>query len=132
VCVCVCAGFIAYIAVVSVGAVWLVFYASRRWGNTNPLVYITITGTIGSLSVMGCKGLGVGIKQTVAGTSQLTNPAMWMILVTVATCITVQVCSSSIRHLVLVQIDFVYSCRAINFLNRVNHAITYFNCTLLR
>jgi len=40
---------------------------------------------------MGCKGLGVGIKQTVAGRSQLMNPAMWMILVTVVICITVQV-----------------------------------------
>jgi len=93
-------GFIAYIAVVSASAVWLVFYASRRWGNTNPLVYITITGTIGSMTVMGCKGLGVGIKQTFAGTSQLTNPAMWMILVTVVTCITVQVRSVT-RHLIL-------------------------------
>ena len=93
-------GFIAYIAVVSASAVWLVFYASRRWGNTNPLVYITITGTIGSMTVMGCKGLGVGIKQTFAGTSQLTNPAMWMILVTVVTCITVQVRSMT-RHLIL-------------------------------
>jgi len=90
--VCACnAGFIAYIILVAAGAVWLVFYASRRWGNTNPLIYITITGTIGSLSVMGCKGLGVGIKQTVTGTSQLSNPALWMILVIVATCITVQV-----------------------------------------
>lgn len=85
------AGFVAYVTLVALGAVWLVFYASRRWGNTNPLVYVTITGTIGSLSVMGCKGLGVGIKQSVAGTSQLMNPAMWMILVTVAICITVQV-----------------------------------------
>ena len=88
------AGFIVYIILVSIGAVWLVFCASRRWGNTNPLVYVTITGTIGSLSVMGCKGLGVGIKQTVAGTSQLTNPAMWIILVIVIVCIAVQVGSS--------------------------------------
>jgi len=76
---------------VAVGAVWLIFYASRRWGNTNPLVYVTITGTIGSLSVMGCKGLGIGIKQTFAGANHLTDPVVWIILITVATCITVQV-----------------------------------------
>ena len=75
----------------AVSTVWLVFYAGRRWGNMNPLVYVMITGTIGSLSVMGCKGLGVGIKQTVAGSSQLMNPAMWMILLSVVMCITVQV-----------------------------------------
>lgn len=91
-------GFIVYIVLVAVGAVWLVFYASRRWGNANPLVYITITGTIGSLSVIGCKGLGVGIKQTIAGDNQLTNPAVWVILVAVASCIAVQVSYSLCRH----------------------------------
>jgi len=84
-------GFIAYIIVVSIGVLWLVFYASRRWGNSNPLVYITITGTIGSLTVISCKGLGIGLKQTVTGMSQLSNPALYMILVTVAACITIQV-----------------------------------------
>ena len=42
------AGFVAYIALVTVTAAWLVGYASRHWGNTNPLVYVTITGTIGN------------------------------------------------------------------------------------
>ena len=96
VCVCACnAGFI-YVIVVAVGALWLLFYASPRWGNTNPLVYVAITGTIGSLSVMGCKALGVGIKQTVSGDSQLMNPVLWIIAVTVATCITIQVRSNGI------------------------------------
>jgi len=90
-CMCFCAAFIAYMILVAISAVWLIFYASRRWGNTNPLIYVTITGTIGSLTVMSCKGLGVGIKQTLTGTSQLTNPALWIILVIVVTCITVQV-----------------------------------------
>ena len=42
------AGFVAYIALVTVTAAWLVGYASRHWGNTNPLVYVAITGTIGN------------------------------------------------------------------------------------
>jgi len=39
---------------------------------------------------MGCKGLGVAIKQTIAGHSELANPLTWLILASVATCITVQ------------------------------------------
>ena len=83
---------------VSIIAIWLVFYASRRWGNTNPLIYLTITGTIGSLTVMSCKGLGVGIKQTLSGENQLMNPALWMLLVVVVTCIGVQVNSLIIMN----------------------------------
>jgi hypothetical protein len=72
-------------------AIFLIFYASPRWGHSNPLVYITITGTIGSMTVLFCKGLGVAIKQTVGGSSQLSNPVTWMILITVVVCIIVQV-----------------------------------------
>jgi len=63
--------------------VWSIFYASRCWRNSNPLVYLTITGTIGSFSVMGCQGLGVGIDQTFVGTTFLTDPVILIILATV-------------------------------------------------
>jgi len=85
--------FISYVILVTVSAGFLICYASPRWGQSNPLVYIAITGTIGSLSVVGCKGLGVAIKQTLAGASQLGNPVMWLIIATVVICISVQVCS---------------------------------------
>ena len=75
---------------IAVSSCILIFYYGPRYGLTNPLVYITITGTIGSLSVMACKGLGVALKQTFAGDNQLTNWLTWMILIAVAGCITVQ------------------------------------------
>ena len=54
-------------------------------------MYITITGAIGSLSVMACKGLGVAIKQSFGkGEQQFTNPLTWFIICSVASCITVQ------------------------------------------
>lgn len=39
---------------------------------------------------MGCKGLGVSIKQTIAGDSQLTNLLTWLIVAFVVVFITVQ------------------------------------------
>ena len=67
-------GFITYVIIVFVVSMFLIFYVGPRHGTSNPLVYVTVTGTIGSLSVMGCKGLGTGFKQIIAGdTSQLVD-----------------------------------------------------------
>lgn len=84
------AGFIMYAFFVVALAVVLIFHTSPRYGTSNPLVYITITGTIGSLSVMACKGLGVALKQTFSGDNQMSNWLTWFILFSVACCITVQ------------------------------------------
>lgn len=85
-----CTVFIIYVALVALSAVTLIYYYSPRFGQRNPLVYITVTGSIGSLSVMGCKALGVAIKQTLRGDNQLTNWLTWFIIITVACCIAVQ------------------------------------------
>jgi len=61
----------------------------------------------GSISVIGCKGLGVSIKQTIAGSSQLTNPAMWIILVTVVACITVQVTTTTCRCPLVRNVEYI-------------------------
>ena len=39
---------------------------------------------------MGCKGLGVALKETFNGHNQMTNWLTWFVLVTVGTCITIQ------------------------------------------
>jgi hypothetical protein len=68
----------------------LIFYVGPRYGQTNPLVYVTIAGSIGSLSVMGCKGLGVALKQTFNGHQQFTYWLTWIIIFQVGFCITIQ------------------------------------------
>lgn len=54
------------------------------------MVYTAICSLIGSLSVMGCKGLGIVIKQTLRGDSQLTNPVAWVLLFAVLACVLTQ------------------------------------------
>ena len=53
-------------------------------------MYIAICSLIGSLTVVGCKGLSIAIKLTIAGQSQFKNPLAWFFLIAVATCITIQ------------------------------------------
>ncbi|ESO04648.1 hypothetical protein HELRODRAFT_141893, partial [Helobdella robusta] len=84
-------GFISYSIVVLILSLTLIFFVGPRLGSTNPLIYVTITGTIGSLSVMGCKGLGVGIKEIIGGnTHELGNWFFWILLISVVFFISVQ------------------------------------------
>ena len=83
-------GFVIYTFVVVVTVGVLIFYCEPHYGQKNPFVYVTVTGAIGSLTVMACKGLGVALKQTMGGDSQVTNWLSWLLLVTVAICISIQ------------------------------------------
>lgn len=79
-----------YVAAVFGAAVFLIFYVAPKKGTKNVLVYVCICSVVGSLTVMGCKGIGIAIKQTVAGDSQLLNPVVWLLVGGVVLCITVQ------------------------------------------
>eukprot|EP00111_Clytia_hemisphaerica_P011591 TCONS_00034075-protein len=73
--------FVAYVVAVFLAAGFLIFYVAPKKGTKNVLVYVCICSVTGSLTVMGCKGLGIAIKQTLAGDSQLGNPVVWMLLI---------------------------------------------------
>ena len=83
-------GFVAYGVIVIIIALGLMFFYGPRFGKKNILVYISICSLIGSLSVMGCKGLGLVIRETAHGNNQLTNPVAWGLLIAVLACVTTQ------------------------------------------
>ena len=83
-------GFAAYAFFAISLSIYLIFVVAPSYGQTNILVYIAICSLIGSLSVMGCKGLSIAIKLTFMGQSQLQNPLTWFFLVAVAVCISIQ------------------------------------------
>ncbi|KAK3740750.1 hypothetical protein RRG08_048992 [Elysia crispata] len=80
-------GFIVYgIAMVVVSCVMIVYFVPR-YGQKNVLVYVTICSTLGSLTVMGCKGVGVAITATARGHNEFTNWLTYVLLAVVVICI---------------------------------------------
>lgn len=65
-----------------------------RYGRTNIFIFVFICSVIGSLTVLGCKGLGLAIKEQFTGIGDVEgmakNPLIWLWLVIVVICITVQ------------------------------------------
>jgi drug/metabolite transporter (DMT)-like permease len=83
-------GFLLYSVFAVMVALYLIYWVSPEYGQTNILVYIAICSLIGSLSVMACKGLSIALKLTLSGNSQLQNPLAWFFALSVAVCIAVQ------------------------------------------
>lgn len=68
----------------------MIFYYGPLHGHENILIYITICSLIGSLSVMGCKGIGVALSETFSGNNEFTNWLTWFFVFAVVACISVQ------------------------------------------
>lgn len=81
--------FLLYFTFVIIATAVLVVVYVPQFGNTNVLVYILICSLVGSLSVISCKGFGIGLRQTFTGNNQLTNPLFWIffcsLIITVST-----------------------------------------------
>lgn len=72
-------------------ALIFIFVVSPRHGQTNILVYITICSVIGALSVSCVKGLGIAIKEAIAGEKVVRNPLAWILLVGLVACVSTQI-----------------------------------------
>ncbi|XP_022253537.1 magnesium transporter NIPA2-like [Limulus polyphemus] len=83
-------GFVNYVIFVVVVSLVMIFYCVPRYGNSNVIVHIIICSVIGSLSVMGCKGVGLALRETVAGTNKFTQWITWFCIFSVVICVTVQ------------------------------------------
>lgn len=84
-------GFIMYLLVMLSVCIVVGCYLGPRYGNVNVLVYLTLCSFIGSLTVMCCKGLGLGIRETISGSrNELTNWLTYAFLVLVIVCVMIQ------------------------------------------
>ncbi|PVD34455.1 hypothetical protein C0Q70_05729 [Pomacea canaliculata] len=83
-------GFLVYASLIIIMCLVLIFHTAPRYGQKNVIIFITICSGLGSFTVMGCKGIGVALKQTFAGYSQFTNWVFYLLLVVVGSCIIIQ------------------------------------------
>ena len=83
-------GFIMYALLMVGTAITVMIFFAPKYGNRTVLVYVTICSTLGSFTVMGCKGVGVAIQQTIHGDNQFTNWMTYIFLAVVVICILVQ------------------------------------------
>lgn len=82
--------FVLYVAFVVAASVVLIWVYAPRYGQTNVVFYVLICSLIGSLSVTSCKGLGLAIRETVAGNNQMFHWVTWLCLASVVLCVSVQ------------------------------------------
>lgn len=83
--------FIIYVALVIVVSVSISYYFGPRYGHRNVSVYIILCSSVGSLTVMACKGFGLAVKETLSGTrNELGNSLTWIFLGLVVLCILIQ------------------------------------------
>ncbi|CAH8858548.1 unnamed protein product [Trichobilharzia szidati] len=84
--------FIVYGVFVIILSAILIFILGPRYGKTNPIVFTLISGSIGSLSVIACKGVGVGLKDafTTGILPILSFWFFWFLIIWLICAITIQ------------------------------------------
>lgn len=68
----------------------MIYKVAPVYGKKNPLIYISICSTIGSVSVMSVKAFGIALKLTLGGNNQFTHPSTYAFLIVCVVCILTQ------------------------------------------
>ena len=82
--------FMLYCAVITVFAFVMIYRVAPKYGKKNPLIYLSICSTVGSISIMAIKAFGIAVKITLAGDNQFTHASTYVFLIVVAVCILTQ------------------------------------------
>jgi magnesium transporter len=83
-------GFLIFCGTVAVFAVVMIYRVAPLYGKKNPLVFLSICSTVGSVSVMSVKAIGIATKLTLAGNNQFTHPSTYVFIILTAVCILTQ------------------------------------------
>ncbi|XP_024162839.1 probable magnesium transporter NIPA6 isoform X2 [Rosa chinensis] len=82
--------FLIYVAATLSLVLALVLHFEPRYGLTNILVYLGICSLMGSLTVVSIKAIGIAIKLTLEGVSQIAYPQTWFFLTVAVICVVTQ------------------------------------------
>lgn len=82
--------FLIYVAAALSIVLALILHFEPRYGQTNILVYLGICSLMGSLTVLSIKAIGIAIKLTLQGTSQIAYPQTWFFLSVAVICVVMQ------------------------------------------
>jgi hypothetical protein len=82
--------FMIYCFLVAIFAFVMIYKVSPVYGKRNPMVYLSICSTVGSISIMAIKGFGIALKLTLAGNNQFSHPSTYVFAIVVVVCILTQ------------------------------------------
>lgn len=82
--------FLFYVAATVSIVLALILHFEPRYGQTNILVYLSICSLIGSLTVVSIKAIGIAIKLTMEGISQVAYPQTWLFATVAVVCVITQ------------------------------------------
>ncbi|KAK9941645.1 hypothetical protein M0R45_007346 [Rubus argutus] len=82
--------FLIYVAATLSLVLALIVHFEPRYGLTNILVYLGICSLMGSLTVVSIKAIGIAIKLTLEGVSQIAYPQTWFFLTVAVICVVTQ------------------------------------------
>ena len=85
-----CTGFLLYCIAVAVFATVMIYKIAPVHGKKNPLIFLTICSTVGSVSVMSVKAFGIALKLTFAGSNQFSHPSTYVFMIISLVCILTQ------------------------------------------
>ncbi|KAK0285135.1 hypothetical protein LTR35_005337 [Friedmanniomyces endolithicus] len=83
-------GFLTYGALVLAFDILMIYFIAPKYGKRNPMIYLSICSTAGSVSIMAIKGLGLAFKMTFRGDNQFTSASTYVFAIMVAVCIATQ------------------------------------------
>jgi hypothetical protein len=83
-------GFLFYCLFVAVFSIFMIYKIAPKYGRKNPLIYLSICSTTGSVSIMFIKAFGLALKMTFAGNNQFTHPSTYVFVIMIVGCILTQ------------------------------------------
>ncbi|KAK3302343.1 magnesium transporter NIPA-domain-containing protein [Chaetomium strumarium] len=83
-------GFLFYSFAVCIFAGVMIYKVAPVYGKRNPLIYLSICSTVGSISVMAVKAFGIALKLTLGGHNQFVYPSTYVFMIITTVCILTQ------------------------------------------